>query len=63
MAIVNYTKIYPLYKIPHEEVELAHKLIYRDESAGDPLQIYMRHFAGTKGKVQATTTAHVESIT
>ncbi len=57
MAIVNYTKIYPLYKIPHEEVELAHKLIYRDESAGDPLQIYMRHFAGTKGKVQATTTA------
>ncbi|HEV2716707.1 MAG TPA: methionine synthase, partial [Terriglobales bacterium] len=62
MAIVNYTKIYPLYKIPHEEVELARKLIYRDESAGDPLQIYMRHFAGTKGKVQATTTAHVETL-
>src|SRR5881398_1312246 len=62
MAIVNYTKIYPLYKIPHEEVELAHKLIYRDESAGDPLQIYIRHFAGTKGKVQATTTAHVETL-
>src|SRR6266702_1320907 len=62
MAIVNYTKIYPLNKIPHEEVELAHKLIYRDESAGDPLQIYMRHFAGTKGKVQATTTAHVETL-
>src|SRR2546426_7654747 len=62
MAIVNYTKIYPLYKIPHEEVELAHKLIYRDEAAGDPLQIYMRHFAGTKGKVQATTTAHVETL-
>src|SRR5437764_1754489 len=32
MAIVNYSKIYPLYKIPHEEVELARKLIYRDES-------------------------------
>src|SRR5437764_3508470 len=32
MAIVNYTKIYPLYKIPQEEVELARKLIYRDES-------------------------------
>ena len=62
MAIVNYTKIYPLYKIPHEEVELARKLIYRDESAGDPLQIYMQHFAGTKGKVQATTTAHVETL-
>src|SRR5512143_3206687 len=29
MAIVNYSKIYPLYKIPHEEVELAKKLIYR----------------------------------
>src|SRR5271165_2300628 len=43
MAIVNYTKIYPLYKIPQEEVELARKLIYRDESAGDPLQNYMAH--------------------
>src|SRR5438477_1546739 len=62
MAIVNYTKIYPLYKIPHEEVELARRLIYRDESAGDPLQIYMQHFAGTKGKGQATTTAHVETL-
>src|SRR5207245_10125405 len=61
-AIVNYIKIYPLYKIPHEEVELAQNLIYRDESAGDPLQIYRRHFAGTKGKVQATTTAHVETL-
>jgi len=62
MAIVNYTKIYPLYKIPHEEVELARKLIYRDESGGDPLQKYMQHFAGTKGKAQATTTAHVETL-
>src|SRR5438045_2561277 len=62
MAIVNYTKIYPLYKIPYEEVELAHKLIYRDESAGDPLQIYMQHFAGSKGKAQAATTAHVETL-
>src|SRR5579871_5948929 len=62
MAIVNYTKIYPLYKIPHEEVELARKLIYRDSSDGDPLQKYMQHFAGTKGKVQATTTAHVETL-
>src|SRR5437588_6342731 len=48
MAIVNYTKIYPLYKIPQEEVDLARKLIFRDESAGDPLQVYMRHFAGMK---------------
>src|SRR5438105_2630439 len=62
MAIVNYTKIYPLYKIPHEEVELARKLIYRDETDGDPLQKYMQHFAGTKGKAQAQTTAHVETL-
>ena len=62
MAIVNYSKIYPLYKIPHEEVELARRLIYRDASDGDPLQKYMQHFAGTKGKAQATTTAHVETL-
>ena len=62
MAIVNYTKIYPLYKIPHEEVELARKLIYQDRTDGDPLQKYMQHFAGTKGKVQASTTAHVETL-
>ncbi len=62
MAIVNYTKIYPLYKIPQEEVELARKLIYRDQSDGDPLQRYMQHFAGTKGKPQASTTAHVEAL-
>jgi len=62
MAIVNYTKVYPLYKIPQEEVELARKLIYRDDSAGDPLQIYMRHFAGTKGKAQAATVAHVDAL-
>ena len=62
MAIVNYTKIYPLYKIPQEEVELARKLIFRDASAGDPLQVYMRHFAGTKGKAQAESAAHVETL-
>ena len=62
MAIVNYTKIYPLYKIPHEEVELARKLIYRDEKEGDPLQLYIQHFAGMKGKPLATTTAHVETL-
>src|SRR5678815_2375651 len=62
MAIVNYTKIYPLYKIPQEEVEVARKLIYRDFSNGDPLQVYMNHFAGSKGKAQASTTAHVETL-
>ena len=62
IAIVNYTKIYPLYKIPQEEVELARKLIFQDRSNGDPLQIYMQHFAGKKGKPQAQTTAHVETL-
>ncbi len=45
-AIVNYAKIYPLYKIPEREVELARKLIFHDKSEGDPLQGYMGHFAG-----------------
>jgi 5-methyltetrahydrofolate--homocysteine methyltransferase len=62
VAIVNYTKIYPLYKIPAEEVELARKLIHQDRSNGDPLQVYMQHFAGMKGKAQAQTTAHVETL-
>ncbi len=62
VAIVNYTKIYPLYKIPAEEVELARKLIFQDRSNGDPLQLYMQHFAGMKGKAQAQTTAHVETL-
>ena len=62
IAIVNYTKIYPMYKIPQEEVELARKLIYQDRSNGDPLQVYMQHFAGKKGKPQAQTTAHVETL-
>ena len=34
MAIVNYSKIYPLYKIPEAEVELARKLIHRDRADG-----------------------------
>src|SRR5215471_15938740 len=62
MAIVNYTKIYPLYKIPQEEVDLARKLIFRDASAGDPLERYMQHFEGTKGQQQAATTAHVDTL-
>jgi 5-methyltetrahydrofolate--homocysteine methyltransferase len=62
VAIVNYSKIYPLYKIPQEEVELARKLIYRDNSNGDPLQAYMNHFAGMKGKPQSSTTAHFEEL-
>ncbi len=60
MAIVNYSKIYPLYKIPDAEVELARKLIYYDTSKGDPLQAYMAFFAGQDKKVEEKV--HVESL-
>jgi len=53
MAIVNYTKIYPLYKIPEAEVELARKLIYHDTAQGDPLQRYMQFFASQGKKAEA----------
>jgi len=62
IAIVNYGKIYPLYKIPEAEVELARKLIYFDASAGDPLQVYMRHFESLKGQKEAVQTAHLETL-
>jgi 5-methyltetrahydrofolate--homocysteine methyltransferase len=61
MAIVNYAKIYPLYKIPEVEVDLARKLIYRDTSNGDPLQVYMAHFAGATQQPQ-TELAPLESL-
>ena len=54
-AIVNYSKIYPLYKIPDVEVELARKLIFQDAggTGSEPLQNYMAHFTGlAKGSVQ-----------
>ena len=54
-AIVNYSKIYPLYKIPEIEVELARKLIFQDtsETGSEPLQNYMAHFASLgKGSVK-----------
>jgi 5-methyltetrahydrofolate--homocysteine methyltransferase len=63
IAIVNYSKIYPLYKIPEAEVELARKLIYRSQDNGtDPLQAYMRHFDALKGEKEVVKTAHVESL-
>jgi len=34
----------------------------RDESGGHPLQVYMAHFAGMKGKPAARTTAHVDTL-
>ena len=61
IAIVNYSKIYPLYKIPDVEVELARKLIYADASAGDPLQKYMAHFAG-KEQAAPPPVAHAEQL-
>src|SRR6266436_770001 len=61
LAIVNYAKIYPLYKIPQVEVDLARKLIYFDKSAGDPLQVYMQHFTGLDKQPQADI-APLESL-
>jgi 5-methyltetrahydrofolate--homocysteine methyltransferase len=62
-AIVNYSKIYPLYKIPEKEVELARKLIFQDRTEGDPLQTYMTYFAGLgKGSVVEEELA-VETLT
>jgi 5-methyltetrahydrofolate--homocysteine methyltransferase len=62
-AIVNYSKIYPLYKIPEIEVELARKLIFQDRTEGDPLQVYMAYFASLgKGSVVEEELA-VESLT
>jgi 5-methyltetrahydrofolate--homocysteine methyltransferase len=61
MAIVNYAKVYPLYKIPEVEVDLARKLIYYDRANGDPLQAYMAHFSGLDTQPQAEV-APVESL-
>ncbi|MGA3373224.1 MAG: methionine synthase [Terracidiphilus sp.] len=66
-AIVNYSKIYPLYKIPEKEVELARKLIFQDwgqdRAGGDPLQVYMAHFTSLgKGSVREDEIA-VENLT
>src|SRR5215472_4796377 len=61
MAIVNYSKIYPLYKIPEAEVELTRRLIFFDTSQGDPLQAYMRHFSGMQAKPQEAA-VHAEQL-
>jgi len=62
-AIINYAKIYPLYKIPEVEVDLARKLIFQDwgpEKKVDPLQAYMAHFSGIdKNAVQEDTSNDV----
>jgi len=57
-AIVNYAKIYPLYKIPEVEVDLARKLIFRTGSNGqDPLQAYMQHFSEQRSAADAAEEA------
>ncbi|PYV41658.1 MAG: methionine synthase [Acidobacteria bacterium] len=51
-AIVNWHKIYPLYKIPENEVELCRRLIYCDRSAGaDPLQDFINYYQGSEKQV------------
>jgi 5-methyltetrahydrofolate--homocysteine methyltransferase len=61
-AIVNYSKIYPLYKIPEREVELARKLIFQDTSEGDPLQRYMAHFSGIDKNAMRGDEAALEAL-
>src|SRR2546430_3366117 len=55
-------KIYPLYKIPPKEVELARKLIYSGTSEGAPLQKKSNHFAGVKSKTPVTSNASVAKL-
>ncbi len=62
VAIVNYSKTYPLYKIPEKEVELARRLIFCDTSEGDPLQAYMAFFAAQDPKANEMQAAAVEPI-
>jgi len=61
IAIVNYSKIYPLYRIPEREVELARRLIFHDTSQGDPLQKYLAYFSGLENKPVAEP-VHVETL-
>ena len=63
-AIVNYSKIYPLYKIPEIEVDLARKLIFqdRDGTGSEPLQNYMAHFDALKGGGVKEDEIEVESL-
>lgn len=53
IAIVNYSKIYPLYKIPDVEVELARKLIFGTAENGNALQAYLAYFSGMQGTAEA----------
>ncbi|HXE72875.1 MAG TPA: methionine synthase, partial [Candidatus Nitrosotenuis sp.] len=46
LAIVNWARIYPLFRIPEEEVALARALIYPEAETSTALEAYMAHFAG-----------------
>ncbi|HEX5235999.1 MAG TPA: methionine synthase [Silvibacterium sp.] len=66
-AIINYSKIYPLYKIPEREVELARKLIFQDTSGKngsgiDALQEYMAFFSGVDKNAVAQDETALESL-
>ncbi len=62
-AIVNYSKIYPLYKIPEREVVLARNLIFQNKAEGEPLQAYMAHFAALGKSAVPEEELAVESLT
>ncbi|MDD5542307.1 MAG: methionine synthase [Acidobacteriia bacterium] len=47
-AIVNWQRIYPLFKISDKEAELARRLIYCDRSQGDPLQNFIQFYQGAE---------------
>ena len=63
LAIVNYTKIYPLYKIPEAEVELARKADLSGlRSNGDPLQNYMASLLPGRRRRRRGASAEVEAL-
>jgi 5-methyltetrahydrofolate--homocysteine methyltransferase len=62
MAIVNYTKIYPLYKIPQEEVDLARKLIFRRCIRRRSAPGVHGALRRDEGQTAASTTAHVDTL-
>ena len=62
-AIVNWQRIYPLFKIPEKEVELARKLIYFDRSEGDPLQKFIQFYEGAEKKTFSVSQKEESELT
>lgn len=51
MAIVNASRIIPLYRIPAEDRELCRKLIFDERTAEyDPLRAFLKHYSGKKAE-------------